>query len=67
MGGRRGVGGLMPAVSRNQRIAMIIAEKHPQELYSKNKGLLSMSKSKLHEFTSTSEKGLPKRKGLMNE
>lgn len=51
----------MPAVSRNQKIAMIIAEKHPEDLNPENKGLAKMSQAKLHEFTSTPSAGLPKR------
>lgn len=51
----------MPAVSKNQRIAMAIAEHHPEELNEKNKGLLSMSKSQLHDFAATPEKGLPQK------
>lgn len=50
----------MPAVSRDQRIAMAIAEHHPEDLNSANKGLLSMSKEQLHDFAATPEKGLPK-------
>jgi hypothetical protein len=49
----------MPAVSKKQRRAMAIAEHNPGELYAKNKGLAKMSKSELHKFASTSEKGLP--------
>ncbi len=49
----------MPAVSKAQRIAMSIAEHHPEELNEKNKGLLDMSHKQLHEFAATSEKGLP--------
>jgi hypothetical protein len=41
---------------------MAIAEHHPGELYAKNKGLLKMSHSQLHDFAATREKGLPKRK-----
>lgn len=41
---------------------MAIAEHHPEKLYDRNKGLAKMSKSQLHEFASTSEKGLPRRK-----
>ena len=52
----------MPAVSRAQRIAMVIAEKHPEKLYARNRGLASMSKSQLHDYASTSEAGLPARK-----
>ena len=40
-------------------MAMSIAEYHPEKLYKKNKGLLEMSKMKLHEFTQTKRKGLP--------
>lgn len=49
----------MPAVSKKQRRAMAIAEHHPSELYSKNKGLLKMSHQQLHDFAATSEKKLP--------
>lgn len=49
----------MPAVSKKQREAMAIAEHHPEKLNAKNKGLLKMSKGQLHDFASTSEKGLP--------
>jgi hypothetical protein len=53
----------MPAVSKNQREAMAIAEHHPDKLSSKNKGLLKMSKGQLHDFASTKEKGLPRSMG----
>ena len=49
----------MPAVSRAQRIAMAIAEHHPEELSEKNKGLKKMSHEQLHDFASTNEKHLP--------
>jgi len=49
----------MPAVSKNQRIAMAIAEHHPEELNEANKGLAKMSHKDLHDFASTPEKGLP--------
>jgi hypothetical protein len=49
----------MPAVSKKQRRAMAIAEHHPSELSSKNKGLLKMSHQQLHDFTSTRESKLP--------
>jgi len=52
----------MPAVSRNQRIAMAIAEHHPEKLNSANKGMLQMSHSQLHDFAATPQKGLPKSK-----
>ena len=41
---------------------MAIAEHSPDKLYSKNAGLKKMSKSQLHDFASTSTKGLPARK-----
>lgn len=49
----------MPAESKAQRIAMAIAEHHPDQLSEKNKGLLSMTHKQLHEFASTPEKRLP--------
>jgi len=53
----------MPAKSKKQRRLMAIAEHHPEKLYSKNKGVAkSMSKSQLHDFAATKEKGLPKKK-----
>lgn len=52
----------MPAVSKKQREAMAIAEHHPEKLYARNKGLKKMSKSQLHDFSITKEKGLPLKK-----
>jgi hypothetical protein len=52
----------MPAVSKKQRIAMAIALHAPSKLYSRNRDLLDMSQDQLHDFASTPEKGLPKRK-----
>ena len=52
----------MPAVSKAQREAIAIAEHHPEDLYGRNKGLLKMKKSDMHDFAATSEKDLPKRK-----
>jgi len=49
----------VPAESKAQRIAMAIAEHHPEDLYEKNKGLADMTHKQLHEFASTPEKGLP--------
>jgi hypothetical protein len=49
----------MPADSKAQRIAMAIAEHHPEDLNEKNKGLLKMTHKQLHDFASTPEKGLP--------
>lgn len=54
----------MPAKSISQRRLMAIAEHHPSKLYSRNKGVLSMSKSQLHDFAATKEKGL---RGKMHE
>jgi len=51
----------MPAKSKNQRIAMAIAEHHPEKLNKKNKGMAKMSKKQLHDFAETPEKGLPKK------
>jgi len=52
----------MPALSEVQRRAMAIAEHEPSKLYARNRGLLKMTKAQLHDFASTKEKGLPKRK-----
>lgn len=52
----------MPAKSKSQRRAMAIAEHNPSKLYKRNKGLKKMSKSQLHDFAKTKEKGLPKKK-----
>lgn len=43
----------MPAVSRNQRVAAAIAEHHPEKLYKRNRGMLSMSREEMHKFAST--------------
>lgn len=53
----------MPSVSKNQQIAMAIAEHEPDKLYSRNKGLLKMSHQQLHDFASTKRSGLPKSVG----
>ena len=50
---------IMPAKSRAQRIAMAIAEHHPEKLNPENKGLLEMTHQQLHDFAATPEKGLP--------
>lgn len=50
----------MPAKSKAQRIAMAIAEHEPDKLYARNKGMAKMSHEQLHDFATTSEKGLPK-------
>lgn len=49
----------MPAKTEKQREVMAIAEHHPEKLEKKNRGLLKMSKSQLHDFAST--KGLKRR------
>jgi len=51
----------MPAKSKKQQMAMAIAEHNPSKLMAKNKGMLKMSKSQLHDFASTPRKGLPKK------
>lgn len=53
----------MPALSKKQRRLMAIAEHHPDQVYSKNRGVLKMSHQQLHDFAATKESGLPKRKG----
>jgi hypothetical protein len=52
----------MPSVSKAQQQAMAIAEHEPGKLYGRNKGLLKMSHSQLHDFAATKRKGLPARK-----
>ena len=52
----------MPATSKAQRRAIAIAEHAPDKLYKRNKGLLGMSHSDMHDFASTKEKGLVSRK-----
>ena len=53
----------MPAKSKVQRRMIAIAEHHPEKLYKRNKAATEMTKKALSEFSSTKEKGLPKRKG----
>ncbi len=57
----------MPAESKAQRIAMAIAEHHPEDLYERNKGLKKMTHTQLHDFASTSEKGLPEHVKKMHD
>ena len=61
----------MPANSRAQQMATAIAEHSPGKLYARNRGLLKMSRSQLHDFSSTRRKGLPyhkdKRKYLRSQ
>ena len=42
---------------------MAIAQHHPEKLYARNRGMLSMSKGQLHDFAATPEKGLPEHVG----
>ncbi len=53
----------MPAKSKDQQIAMSIAEHEPNKLYARNKGLTKMSKKQLSEFAGTKRTGLPKKVG----
>lgn len=53
----------MPAKSKAQQEAMAIAEHEPGKLYSRNKGLLSMTHGQLHDFAATPRKNLPKYAG----
>lgn len=53
----------MPAKSRAQQEAMAIAEHAPGTLDRKNRGLLKMSHTQLHDFAATPRKGLPARVG----
>ena len=50
----------MPARSRNQQIAIAIAEHNPEKLYKRNRGMLGMTHKQMHEFASTPRSGLPK-------
>ena len=49
----------MPAKSKAMRQAMAIAEHHPEQLYERNRGMLKMSQSQLHDFAKTKETTLP--------
>lgn len=58
----------MPAVSKKQRVAAVIAEHAPEKLYKRNRAMLSMTHKQLHDFASTkgikkSTKGSPPMKG----
>jgi hypothetical protein len=55
----------MPAPSKVMRKAAAIAEHHPEDLFARNKSLLGMTHEQLHDFASTSEAGLPERKGSL--
>lgn len=51
----------MPSTSQAQQRLMAIAEHNPSAVYGKNRGVLRMSMKQLHDFATTSRKGLPKR------
>lgn len=53
----------MPAKSVAQRRLIGLAKHHPEKVYSKNKGILGMTKSDMHDFASTKETSLPKYAG----
>jgi hypothetical protein len=55
----------MPSVSKAQQTVMAIAEHAPEKLYKRNRGLLKMTHSQLHDFAATKRKGLPTRKKKM--
>ena len=52
----------MPSVSKAQQRLFQVAEHAPGKLYSRNRGLLKLSKNQLHDFATGSEKGKPERK-----
>jgi hypothetical protein len=52
----------MPALSIKSRRLMALAEKHPEKVSAKNRGVLRMTHQQLHDFAATSEKNLPMRK-----
>jgi len=56
----------MPAVSKAQRTAIAIAEHEPEKLYKRNRGMLDMTQSQMHDFAATKEKHLPARKPPRN-
>jgi len=49
----------MPAKSKKQRRLMGLAASDPGKVKPSNRGVLKMTKSQLHDFASTDEKGLP--------
>lgn len=52
----------MPAKSEKQRIAMLIALKHPEKLLSRNKSMLKMSKSQLSDYIHEPVEKKPKKR-----
>jgi hypothetical protein len=63
----------MPARSIAQRRLLAIALHNPSKVKAKNRGVLKMSKSQLHDFATTKETGLAehinqmKRKGKLKK
>ncbi len=53
----------MPSTSKAMQAAMAIAGHNPSKLYKRNRRLLRMSQSQLHDFASTPTKNLPKHAG----
>jgi hypothetical protein len=51
----------VPAVSQAQQKVMAIAEHAPDKLFKRNRGLLKMKNSELHDFAATPREGLPKK------
>lgn len=51
----------MPAVSKSQQRLMAIAEHNPSAVYARNRGVLKMNMSQLHDFAATGRKKLPKK------
>lgn len=49
----------MPAKSQAQQRLMALAEHDPSKVSAKNKSVLDMGKSSLHDFAATKRKGLP--------
>lgn len=49
----------MPSTSVKQQRLMQIAEHNPSAVSAKNRGVLQMSHSQLHDFAAGSEKGKP--------
>jgi len=47
----------MPSESEAQRKAAAIAEHEPEKLYKRNRGMLKMSKSQLHDFAKKRKTG----------
>jgi len=52
----------MPATSQAQQKLMAIAEHNPSAVYARNRGVLKMNASQLHDFAATGRKKLPKKK-----